>query len=63
MTDQEREIAIWYTSALTTREAIAMVGHIIGSLSYGTPKTYGMLPEEAKQIVREAYATQTKIQS
>jgi hypothetical protein len=54
ITDQA--IARWYQYLISEQEAKALVGAVHGATEYGLVKVFGLLPEAAKQILRDAYA-------
>lgn len=51
---EERAVAQWYTG-LTEPEIKRLIGHVPGILEFGISKSYGRLPEVAKQILRDAH--------
>jgi len=54
ITDQT--VARWYQYSLSEQEAKALVGAVPGATEYGLVKVFGLLPEAAKHILRDAYA-------
>lgn len=49
-------IARWHLYDLSEKEAKALVGHIPFATEYGCVRAFALLPEAAKQILRDAYA-------
>ena len=54
----ERAIAQWYQVGLSNTEAKELIGHVPGVLVYGMLKSYHLLPEAAKDILRTVYRAQ-----
>jgi hypothetical protein len=53
---EESLVAQWFVSGLTEREARELIGAIPGTLAYGAVKSYALLPEDAKRILRARFA-------
>ena len=51
----EKFIVEWYGVSLTERERKELIGTIPGTLEYGLTRNYMLLPEKAKQILRDAF--------
>ena len=56
MSVSDHVIAQWFETALTEREAHALVGHVKGALHYRTVVSWAILPEPARDIIRRAHA-------
>lgn len=54
----ETAVAQWYQCGLSNKDAKELIGHVPGVLAYGTLKSYAILPERAKDILRTVYRTQ-----
>ena len=52
----DTKVVQWYGCGLTEKEAQALIGHIPGAKAYNLVKHWSLLPEPAKQVLREAYA-------
>ena len=53
--DREQAVAQWYQCGLSNADAKKLIGHIPGVLAYGTLKSYNILPDRAKDLLRTAY--------
>ena len=54
----EQKIMTWYSYSLTERNRKEIVGKVPRALEYGLTRVWGLLPEQAKQLVRDAYAAE-----
>lgn len=54
----ETAVAQWYQAGLTEKEAKELIGHVPGAVAYGVVKSYSILPERAKDILRTVYRMQ-----
>lgn len=56
--DKDTAVAQWYTAGLDNADAKEMLQHIPGCIAYGSLKSFALLPEAAKQILRDNYQRQ-----
>lgn len=51
----DTSVSQWYVAALTAAEAKEMLQYVPGCLAYGSLKSFALLPETAKQVLRDNY--------